>query len=130
MNFEDEKDYIMRVIKEMVRMLFALLFGRKQFSVEQELKSGYEVSGKTLDDLLAMADRGEINEAENMLLEGIDYDNKDELAAAALFYQYLSEKEQGFLLENNYSKEEILDGITDLMQKSGYGGVAEVVDEG
>lgn len=130
MNFEDEKDYIMRVIKEMVRMLFALLFGRKQFSVEQELKSGYEVSGKTLDDLLAMADRGEINEAENMLLEGIDYDNKDELAAAALFYQYLSEKEQGFLLENNYSKEEILDGITDLMQKSGYGDVAEVVDEG
>lgn len=130
MNFEDEKDYIMRVIKEMVRMLFALLFGRKQFSVEQELKNGYEVSGKTLDDLLAMADRGEINEAENMLLEGIDYDNKDELAAAALFYQYLSEKEQGFLLENNYSKEEILDGITDLMQKSGYGDVAEVVDEG
>ena len=105
MNFEDEKDYIMRIIKEMVRMLFALLFGKKQFSVEQEAASGYEVSGKKLDELLAMADDGEINEAENIILDSIDYSNQNELAAAALFYQYLSEKDEEFLRENDYSKE-------------------------
>ncbi len=127
MNFEDEKDYIMRVIKEMVRMLFALLFGKKQFSFEQELSNGYEVSGQPLDKLLAMADNGEINEAENILLENIDYSSQSELAAAALFYQYLSEKDEAFLLENNYSREEIWDGLTCLLQKTGYGDVAEVV---
>lgn len=36
MNFEYEKDYIMRIIKEMVRILFSLLFGKKQVAVEQE----------------------------------------------------------------------------------------------
>ena len=36
MNFTDEKDYIMRMIKEMVRVLFSLMFGKKYVSVELE----------------------------------------------------------------------------------------------
>ena len=85
---DDEKDYIMRIIKEMVRMLFSLLFGRKYSSIEVEKVNKYEVAGKTLDDFLDMADRGEINEAENILLDGLDYENKENVALAALFYQH------------------------------------------
>lgn len=128
MNFEDEKDYVMRIIKEMVQMLFALMFGKKEFSAQQEAVSRYEISGKKLDELLAMADDGGINEAENMILDSIDYSNQNELAAAALFYQHLSEKDEEFLLKNNYSREEILDGIRQLMQRSGYGSMVDVVE--
>ena len=128
MNFEDEKDYIMRMIKEMVRVLFSLMFGKKYVSVEREAENGYEVSGKKLDELLTMADNGEINEAENIILEGMDYRNKKELAAAALFYQYLSEKDENFLQENNYSKEEVLDGLRHVMQRAGYQDVIEVME--
>ncbi len=71
MNFEDEKDYIMRVIKEMVRVLFSLLFGKKYVSVEQEDENKYEVSGQKLSMLKTMIDQGKINEAENILLNGI-----------------------------------------------------------
>ena len=46
MNFTDEKDYIMRMIKEMVRVLFSLAFGQKYVSVELEKENKYEVSGK------------------------------------------------------------------------------------
>ena len=81
MMIDDEKDYIMRIIKEMVRMLFSLLFGRKYSSIEVEKVNKYEVAGKTLDDFLDMADRGEINEAENILLDGLDYENKENVAA-------------------------------------------------
>lgn len=109
-------------------MLFAFMFGKKQFSVEQAVENGYEVSGKRLDELLSMADNGEINEAENIMLDGIDYGNQNELAAAALFYQYLSEKDEEFLRENDYSREEILDGLKQLMQKSGYSNVIDVVE--
>ena len=116
----DEKDYIMRIIKEMVSALFSILLGRKFVSVELELANKYEVSEKDLRDLLAMVDAGEINEAENLLLDGMDYANQDEVAAAALFYQYLSEKEEAFLLQNNYSKEEVLEGMKWVMQKAGY----------
>lgn len=34
MNFNDEKDYIMRIIKEMVRVLFSLMFGKQYKSIE------------------------------------------------------------------------------------------------
>ena len=46
MNFTDEKDYIMRMIKEMVRVLFSLAFGKEYDSVELEKENKYEVSGK------------------------------------------------------------------------------------
>ena len=58
MYFTDEKDYIMRMIKEMVRVLFSLMFGKKYVSVELEKENKYEVSGKNLKDFLDMIDSG------------------------------------------------------------------------
>ena len=118
MYFTDEKDYIMRMIKEMVRVLFSLIFGKKYVSVELENK--YEVSGKNLKDFLDMIDSGKINEAENILLDSIDYADRNEVMAAALFYQYLSEKDSEFLKNNNYTKEEVMSGFKQLLMQSGY----------
>ena len=120
MNFTDEKDYIMRMIKEAVRVLFSLAFGKKYVSVELEAENKYEVSGKNLKDFLDMIDLGQINEAENILLDGIDYTNKEEVMSAALFYQHLSEKDNEFLERNNYTKEEVLSGFRQLLAQSGY----------
>ena len=120
MNFTDEKDYIMRMIKEMVRVLFSLVLGKKYVSVELEKENKYEVSGKNLKNFLDMIDLGQINEAENILLDSIDYTNKNEVMAVALFYQYLSEKDNQFLENNNYTKEEVLSGFKQLLMKSGY----------
>ena len=120
MNFTDEKDYIMRMIKEMVRVLFSLVFGKKYVSVELEKENKYEVSGKNLKNFLDMIDLGQINEAENILLDSIDYTNKYEVMSVALFYQYLSEKDSKFLENNNYTKEEVLSGFKQLLMKSGY----------
>ena len=120
MNFTDEKDYIMRMIKEMVRVLFSLMFGKKYVSVELEKENKYEVSGKNLKNFLNMIDLGKINEAENILLDSIDYTNNNEVIEVALFYQYLSEKDNQFLENNNYTKEEVLSGFKQLLMKSGY----------
>ena len=120
MYFTDEKDYIMRMIKEMVRVLFSLVFGKKYVSVELEKENKYEVSAKKLKSFLDMIDLGQINEAENILLDNIDYTNKEEVMAAALFYQYLSEKDNEFLENNNYTKEEVLSGFKQLLIQSGY----------
>ncbi len=120
MDFADEKDYIMRMIKEMVRVLFSLAFGKKYVSVELEKENKYEVSGKNLKDFLGMIDLGQVNEAENILLDSIDYTNKNELMAAALFYQHLSEKDNEFLENNNYTKEEVFSGFKQLLMQSGY----------
>ncbi len=72
MDFNDEKDYIMRIIKEMVRMLFSLMLGKQYKSVELPEENKYEVYGKALAEFEKMVDAGLINEAENILLESID----------------------------------------------------------
>ncbi len=120
MIFEDEKDYIMRMIKEMVRVLFSLMLGKKYTKVELEAENKYSVSGTGLDELKAMADKGKINEAENQLLENIDYGNKKELETAILFYEYISEKEDVFLKEHDYSIEEVFDGLKSLAENAGF----------
>ena len=129
MYFTDEKDYIMRMIKEMVRILFSLIYGKKYVSVELEKENKYEVSGKNLKSFLDMTDSGQINEAENILLDNIDYANNDEVMAAALFYQYLSEKDSVFLINNNYTKEEVLSGFKQLLVQSGYNNLLYMIKD-
>ena len=129
MYFTDEKDYIMRMIKEMVRILFSLIYGKKYVSVELEKENKYEVSGKNLKSFLDMIDSGQINEAENILLDNIDYANNDEVMVAALFYQYLNEKDSEFLINNNYTKEEVLSGFKQLLVQSGYNNLLYMIKD-
>lgn len=129
MDFTDEKDYIMRIIKQLARVLFSLMLGKQYQSVELPQENKYEVSGKTLEEFEKMVDAGYINEAENILLESIDYTQKEEVLAAILFYQYIGEKEDDFLAAHNYSKEEALDGIKRLAEKLGYGSISSLLME-
>ena len=98
-----ESDYIMRMIKEAARVLFSLIFGKKYTQVELPKENKFSVSGSNLDDLTGLVDQGKINEAENILLENLDHENPEELAAAVLFYEYVSEKGREFLEAHDYS---------------------------
>ena len=129
MDFNDEKDYVMRIIKEIVRVLFSLMFGKQYRSVELPEENKYEVSGKALEEFEKMVDEGFINEAENILLENIDYTQKEEVLATILFYQYIGEKDSDFLTEHNYSKEEALDGMKRLAEQQGYGHISSLLME-
>ena len=129
MDFNDEKDYIMRIIKELVRVLFSLMLGKQYKSVELPKENKYEVSGKALEEFEKMVDKGFINEAENILLENIDYNKKEEILATILFYQYIAEKDSDFLTEHNYSKEEALDGIKRLAEQQGYSQISALLME-
>ena len=129
MNINDEKDYIMRIIKEMVNILFSLILGKQYKSMEFPAEIKYEVSGKALEEFEKMIDHGLINEAENILLESIDYSKKEEILAAMLFYQYAGGKENDFLTAHNYSKEEALDGVKRLSEKTGYNEVTKIFTE-
>ncbi len=130
MRYEDERDYIMRMIKEVAQVLFSLMLGKQYTQVEMAQENKFSVSGTTLDDLNAMVDHGEINKAENILLENLDYEDKEEVAAAILFYEYVSEKKESFLKEHDYSLQEALDGLKQIAEKSGYGDlILEILSE-
>lgn len=128
MIYEEESDYIMRMIKEAARVLFSLIFGKKYIQVELPKENKFSVSGSSLDDLTELVDQGKINEAENILLENLDYENPEELAAAVLFYEYVSEKGQEFLQAHDYSLEEAAEGIKQIAEYAGYGALLGEID--
>ena len=126
---DDEKDYIMRMIKEIARVLASVMLGKKYVQVELPVESKYQISGDKLYHMKTMVDRGEINEAENELLDRIDYADKEALAEAMFFYEYAASKGDEFLEAHNYSLEEIRDGIQQLAEDAGYGNIMAYAED-
>lgn len=119
-----EQDYIMRVIKELVRVILKLVFRIETDNPSAELLEDEERQG-LLSELLAMVDGGEINEAENRILEAADGGSAD-LKLALLFYSYLNDKDDVFLQKHNFSREEIKSGLEQLISRYGLSEMAEV----
>lgn len=120
-----EQDYVMRLIKEMVRAILKLLFNIDTESPSKELLQDSEEE-QTLDELLDMVDDGFINEAENRVYEITEEGKKTDLEIALLFYSYLNDKSDKFLEEHNYSRDEIKAGLKDLTSRYGIDDFAEI----
>lgn len=111
-----EQDYIMRLIKEMVRIILKLLFNIN--TPAAELLNETE-KRETLDYFLDLVDNGNINEAENKICELASKENMENLEIALLFYSYLNDKTDDFLEENDFSREEIKEGLKNIISKYG-----------
>lgn len=129
MIFEDEKDFIMRLIKEMVRMLVSFIIGKQYAQVETLKENPYGVSDDKLSMLRAMVDRGDLNEAENLLLERVDCGDREAVAELIFFYDYAGGKDAAFLAQHDYSREEVLDGLRQLAGRLGCESIATVLEE-
>ncbi|MDE6889912.1 MAG: hypothetical protein K2P45_14975 [Eubacterium sp.] len=129
MNFQDEKDYLMRIIKEVISILISLTLGKKYTQVELPDENKYDLSDEDLSSLKAMIDRGEINEAENMLLsDGTTPIDRQSIAKLIFFYEYTSQKSDRFLQEHNYTREEVLEGLKLLAKNIGYKNITDFID--
>ena len=122
-----DKDYIMRMVHEAVRMLIRLIFGKDIDNEEKDLVSLEKL--KLYKKLTAMIDDGEINEAENLLLDGLDPDDRDYFEMALLFYEKLGGKPEAFLTEHDYSQEEVIEGLKYVVNYYGYGSLMDAFTE-
>lgn len=120
-----EQDYVMRLIKEMVRAILKLLFNIDTDSPSAELLEDAEEQ-QMLDELLDMVDNGLINEAENKIYEITEEGKKTDLEITLLFYSYLNNKSDEFLETHNYSRDEIKAGLKDVTVRYGVDGFAEM----
>ena len=120
-----EQDYVMRLIKEMVRAILKLLFNIDTDSPSAELLEDAKEQ-QTLDELLDMVDNGFINEAENKIYEITEEWKKTDLEMALLFYSYLNDKSDEFLEAHNYGRDEIKAGLKDITVRYGVDGFAEM----
>lgn len=115
--FED--DYLLRLIKEMVRTVLKLVFNL-------ELKDDDPVSvvfesenaEKMLYLLTDLADLGFIDDAENQLYDFTqNAKDMEALRVALLFYSHLNQMNNEFLEDHDYSREEIVSGVKDVLER-------------
>lgn len=120
-----EKDYIMRIVREMVRMLLKMLFNIDvSRSMEDVIKDAEEK--EILRRLLKMIDDGQFNQAENELYDITYYADRRYLKTALIFYYRLAEKDEEFLLKHNYTAEEIRDGVQAIAERYGIKDMADI----
>lgn len=121
-----EQDYIIRIIKEMVRAVLKLLLNIDTENPTAELLEEDEEEQNIFNNLLDMVDEGQIDRAENIVYEMTLHGDKTNLKVALLFYSYLNDQEDKFLQEHNFSREEISTGISDLASRYGLTGIADI----
>lgn len=121
-----EQDYVMRLIKEMVRAILKLLFNINTESPTVELLENKEEK-ETLENLLDLVDAGKINEAENRLYDLISAADMGSLEIALLFYSYLNDKTDEYLEENDFCREEIKLGMENVVDLFGLSSIAEIM---
>lgn len=120
-----EQDYVMRLIREAIKFL-AKVFLNVKNDDEVYYDLLFENKNPQTDylhnELLELIQLGKINEAENLLYEKLDTSNKRHLGLALDFYNRLNDLNDDFLEENNFSREEIADGLKDITKKFGLEG--------
>jgi len=114
-----EKDYIMRLIHGIALVLARLLLGR-QMENEGEIATILDKQEKEQNDLLLrMVDEGKINRAEERLfdlLENASWDDRHKAAVAICFYSHVNDKDDDFLEQADFTREEIMEGLEDAMK--------------
>lgn len=123
----EDKDYIMRIIHEWVRTLIKLIFNR-DIDKNEDGDISLEMM-ETYKKFLSMIDSGQINEAENQLLDGLKENDRAYFEMALMFYEKLSTKSDQFLTEHDYSREEVADGLKYVVGYYGYGSLLDAFAE-
>lgn len=121
-----EQDYIMRQIHQILKILVKVLFNVSDESPSLALIQDVETK-EAVGDLLKNIDDGNINQAENEISEMTDNTTKDNLLAGIIFYSYLNEKDDEYLESHDFSREEVEDGVKNLLSKYGLENMSDIL---
>ena len=116
-----KNDFVMRQIRDMVRILAKIVLGRDTIEYEDNEDMKFSEMSHIYTDLIRMVDEGKINEAENFLFDEINKDENKSFEMALRFYDYLNSLSDVYLEENNYSREEVKEGVQNLADSRGLG---------
>lgn len=125
MGYQD--DYLLRNVQDTARLITKLLLGETMPAYTLPDKEPYTQADRLFQKIIELADQGDINEAENQLLENLVPDDKNYLELALTFYLHLNDMDADKLDEHDYSREEILDGIKSLAEDWGVIGLETLV---
>ena len=115
-----EQDYIMRLIKQVIRALIGILLN-KQTTLHYELPiNRLQTNGDDiLQKIVLLADKGSICEAENILIDEMESGAESSIHTGLLFYDHINNYDDEFLEKHNFSRDEIKQGILEISKLMG-----------
>ena len=122
---ELEKDYILRMIKDLTKSIAHLILGKSEIEYELPEESEYSRVDTLYVKLIELVNMGQINEAEDLLFDEINPSDMRQFEIAMSFYLYLNDFGDDYLEKNNYSRDEITEGIRSICKEYG---VSSMVD--
>ncbi|WP_455538691.1 DUF6483 family protein [Terrisporobacter sp.] len=122
---ELEKDYMLRVIKDLTKSIAHLVLGKSEIEYDLPEDREYSKVDALYVQLIELVNLGQINEAEDLLFDEINPSDMRQFEMAMSFYLYLNDFGDDYLERNNYSREEITEGIRSICKEYG---VSSLVD--
>lgn len=114
-----QQDYIMRTIKNLIKFLSKIVYGKDTIVYELSENEEYAQNDNLHKRLMTLLSEGKINKAENILFENFNPKDSRNMMVVIDFYQRLSNLDNEFLQVNNFSREEIEEGLRDIAKIAG-----------
>ena len=114
-----QQDFIMRQIELIARYIAENVFKKKSTEYKIIEKENLSDTDKLHNKLVNLINENKINEAEDLLFDSLDLDNKKYLEVAIDFYSRLTKLDDATLELNDFTKEEIAEGLADVSNKYG-----------
>ncbi len=114
-----QQDFIMRQIELIARYIAESVFKKKSTEYKIIEKENLSDTDKLHNKLVNLINENKINEAEDLLFDSLDLDNKKYLEVAIDFYSRLTKLDDATLELNDFTKEEIAEGLADVSNKYG-----------
>lgn len=121
-----EQDWVMKQIKLLVRFVARAVFKKDTAEYKELIEESLAGTDILHRELLIFLEEGKICEAENYLFENIDKTGKSHLALALDFYERLNSFSDEELEKANFSREEVKEGLNEILQLFGLDFVKEM----
>lgn len=122
---ELEKDYILRMVKDLVKSIAHIVLGKSEMEYELPENEEYSRIDYLYVRLLELVNQGNINDAEDMLFDEINTSDMKQFEMAMSFYLYLNDFGDDYLESNDYSRDEISEGIKSICKEYGVSSMVE-----
>lgn len=120
------KDWLMQQIEFAVQAIVRAVLKKEDSMYEIMDVEKHTPSDMLYNKLTGLLGEMKINEAENLLFESIESDDKNFLTVALDFYSRLNEFDDDTLEAHDFSREEILSGIKEIGEY--YGAKFEIIE--
>lgn len=114
-----QQDFIMRQIELIAKYIAESIFKKKSTEYKIIERENLSDTDNLHNKLVNLINENKINEAEDLLFDSLDLDNKKYLEVAIDFYSRLTKLDDATLELNDFTKEEIAEGLADVSNKYG-----------